>query len=70
MARHDQSRDCNSLVAVGTIADIGIRWSPEGSVANDPLPKSFPGMRTSVPHNVVGFTGKCSTARGNGREAA
>jgi hypothetical protein len=31
-----QSRRCNCLVAVGGITDIGMRWSPEGSVARDP----------------------------------
>jgi hypothetical protein len=30
-----QSRRYNPSVAVGAIADIGMRWSPEGSVATD-----------------------------------
>jgi hypothetical protein len=37
LAHRAQSRRCNSLVAIEGIADIGMRWSPEGSVANDHL---------------------------------
>ena len=29
MAHRDQSRRCYFLVAIGGIADIGVRWSPE-----------------------------------------
>ena len=36
MALRVISRRCDSLVAAGGIADIGSRWSPEDSVANDP----------------------------------
>jgi hypothetical protein len=39
LAPRVQSRRCNCLVAVGGITDIGTRWSPEGSVARDPLRK-------------------------------
>ena len=36
LAHLDQSPRYNSLVAIGAIANIGMRWSLEGSVANDP----------------------------------
>jgi hypothetical protein len=36
LARCDQSRRCNSFVAVGGIADIGHAAAPDGSVAIDP----------------------------------
>ena len=36
MAHRNQSKRCNSLVAIGGIAEIGMCRSPEGSVANDP----------------------------------
>jgi hypothetical protein len=38
MALRVISRRCDSLVAAGGIADIGSRWSPEDSVANDESP--------------------------------
>ena len=53
----DQSRRCYFLVAIGGIADIQVRWSPEGSVANDPKPKC------RDVRDLVAFEGQADIAR-------